>query len=63
MAMLIKEMKKDTVVYFETEEAFFQKYSFEVFAEHKAEHQKFVDKVVDSETVLERTTDFIILKS
>ncbi|MGQ1784071.1 MULTISPECIES: hypothetical protein [unclassified Saccharicrinis] len=56
-------MKKDTVVYFETEEAFFQKYSFEVFAEHKAEHQKFVDKVVDSETVLERTTDFIILKS
>lgn len=49
IAKLIKDMKEYTVDHFETEEAYFRQYDFEGFAEHKAEHQDFVDKVIDLE--------------
>ena len=47
---LIRRMKEYTVVHFTKEENLFKKHNFPYSAEHKKEHQDFVDKVIDLET-------------
>jgi hemerythrin-like metal-binding protein len=46
---LISGMKKYTLQHFATEENYFQQFNYPYYEEHKAEHDRFVEKAMDLE--------------
>jgi hemerythrin len=47
---IIYQLSKYSIYHFQTEESLMKKYGFPGFKEHKAEHDKFIEKIQDLET-------------